>query len=266
MSEELSRRLEALAQLKVGVEDGVALLEMNFPPVNALSRTLGEEITATLDLISETDEIRAVVLTGAGKVFCAGADLKGRKDVIKGPGDLPAHSRRTRECFHTLRECSKPVIAAVNGAALGAGLAIAASCDIIVVAETATFGLPEIDVGLMGGASHAMRLFSHSLLRRMVLTGHRVPGPELYRLGVVEACVPAARVVPEAMEIARAIASKSPVAVKLSKQTLNAIEDMTLRDGYRYEQDMTAAISKTEDAREAQRAFAEKRAPVFVGR
>ncbi len=266
MSEELSRRLEALAQLKVGVEDGVALLEMNFPPVNALSRTLGEEITATLDLISETDEIRAVVLTGAGKVFCAGADLKGRKDVIKGPGDLPAHSRRTRECFHTLRECSKPVIAAVNGAALGAGLAIAASCDIIVVAETATFGLPEIDVGLMGGASHAMRLFSHSLLRRMVLTGHRVPGPELYRLGVVEACVPAAHVVPEAMEIARAIASKSPVAVKLSKQTLNAIEDMTLRDGYRYEQDMTAAISKTEDAREAQRAFAEKRAPVFVGR
>jgi enoyl-CoA hydratase/carnithine racemase len=266
MSEAFLRRLDALTQLDVTVKDGIALLQMNYPPVNALSRTLSDEITSTLDLISETDEIRVVVLTGAGKHFCAGADLKGRKDVIKGPGDLPAHSRRTRECFHTIRECRKPIVAAVNGAALGSGLAIAASCDIIIVSESATFGLPEIDVGLMGGASHAKRLFSHSLLRRMVLTGYRVPGPELYRLGVVEACVPADRVVPQAMEIAQSIARKSPLAVMLSKQTLNAIEDMTLRDGYRYEQDMTASIAKTEDATEAQRAFAEKRQPVFVGR
>lgn len=260
------RRLEALTQLDVTVSSSVALLTMNFPPVNALSRTLGDELTSTLDLISETDEIQAVVLTGHGKVFCAGADLKGRKDVIKGPGDLPAHSRRTRECFHTIRECPKPVVAAVNGAALGAGLAIVASCDIIVVSETASVGLPEIDVGLMGGASHAKRLFSHSLLRRMVLTGHRVPGPELYRLGIVEDCVAGEALIEKAMEIARAIAAKSPIAVRLAKRTLNAIEDMTLRDGYRYEQDMTAEIARTEDAREAQRAFAEKRKPVFVGR
>lgn len=266
MTEEFQYRMDGLSQLNVLVKDGIALLQMNYPPVNALSRTLSDEITLTLDLISETDEIRVVVLTGAGKVFCAGADLKGRKDVIKGPGDLAAHSRRTRECFHTIRECAKPVIAAVNGASLGSGLAIVASCDIIVVSEAATLGLPEIDVGLMGGASHAKRLFSHSLLRRMALTGYRVPGPELYRLGVVEACVPGDSLIPEAMKIAKGIAAKSPLAVKLSKQTLNAIEDMTLRDGYRYEQDMTAAISKTEDAREAQRAFAEKRQPVFVGR
>jgi enoyl-CoA hydratase/carnithine racemase len=260
------RRLETLTQLDVTVSNDVALLKMNFPPVNALSRTLSDELTSTLDLISESDDVRAVVLTGNGKVFCAGADLKGRKDVIKDPGDLPAHSRRTRECFHTIRECPKPVVAAVNGAALGAGLAIVASCDIIVVSETASIGLPEIDVGLMGGASHAKRLFSHSLLRRIALTGHRVMGPELYRLGVVEKCVAGELLIDEAMEIARTIAAKSPLAVQLAKQTLNAIEDMTLRDGYRYEQDMTAAISKTEDAREAQRAFAEKRKPVFVGR
>jgi enoyl-CoA hydratase/carnithine racemase len=260
------RRLEALTQLTVTISSGVALLTMNFPPVNALSRTLSDELTSTLDLISETDEIRAVILTGNGKVFCAGADLKGRKDVIKGPGDLPAHSRRTRECFHTIRECPKPVVAAVNGAALGAGLAIVASCDIVVVSETASVGLPEIDVGLMGGASHAKRLFPHSLLRRMVLTGHRIPGPELYRLGLVEDCVAGELLIDKAMEIAGTIAAKSPLAVKLAKQTLNAIEDMTLRDGYRYEQEMTAAISKTEDAVEAQRAFAEKRKPIFVGR
>lgn len=266
MLPESLRRLEALTQLNVTVTDATALLEMNCPPVNVLSRTLSDELIATLDVISEAEDIRCVVLTGAGKVFCAGADIKGRKDLIKDPGDLPAHSRRNRECFHTIRECAKPVVAAVNGAALGAGLAIVASCDIIIVSQTAAFGLPEIDVGLMGGASHAKRLFSHSLLRRMVLTGYRVPGPELHRLGVVEDCVSSENLIQKAIEIAQSIASKSPVAVKLAKQTLNAIEDMTLRDGYRYEQDMTAAISKTEDAKEAQRAFAEKRKPVFVGR
>lgn len=266
MLPESIRRLEDLSQLNVQFSKGVAVLEMNCPPVNVLSRTLSDELTATLDLIAEVDEVVAVVLTGAGRVFCAGADLKGRKEVIKGPGDLPAHSRRTRECFHTIRETAKPVVAAVNGAALGAGLAIVASCDMIVVAESATFGLPEIDVGLMGGASHAKRLFSHSLLRRMVLTGYRVPAKELYRLGIVEDCVAVDQLLPTAIGMAETIASKSPLAVRLAKQTLNAIEDMTLRDGYRYEQDMTAAIAKSEDAKEAQRAFAEKRAPVFVGR
>jgi enoyl-CoA hydratase/carnithine racemase len=262
----IEQRFATLTQLNARMEGHVAVLEMNFPPVNAMSRTLSEELTATLDVISETPEVRSVVLTGAGKQFCAGADLKGRADVIKGPGDLPAHSRRTRECFHAMRECEKPIVVAVNGAALGAGLAMVASCDIIVVSEKATFGLPEIDVGLMGGASHAGRLFSHSLLRRIVLTGYRVPGPELYRLGIVEACVASEALMGAALDIAQNIAGKSPLSVRLAKQTLNEIEDMTLRDGYRYEQDMTAAISKTEDAKEAQRAFAEKRPPVFVGR
>jgi enoyl-CoA hydratase/carnithine racemase len=207
-----------------------------------------------------------VVLTGAGKIFCAGADLKGRAEVIKGPGDLMAHSRRTRECFHAIRECAKPVIAAVNGAALGSGVAMVASSDIIVVSEKAALGLPEVDVGLMGGARHAMRLFSHSRLRRMALTGLRVDGPELYRLGIVEACTTPEELMRVATDIAQTIASKSPLATRMGKHTLNVIEDMTLRDGYRYEQDMTAAIGKTDDAKEAQLAFKEKRKPVFTGR
>lgn len=258
--------LKTLSQLDVELNEGIAVLKMNFPPVNALSRTLIDELTRSLDVIDECHDVRVVVLTGGGRHFCAGADLKGRKDVIQGPGDLSAHSRRNRECYHRVRECSKPVIAAVNGSALGAGLALVASCDILVAADTARLGLPEIDVGLMGGARHAQRLFPHSLLRRMVLTGHRVSGEELYRLGIVEACVPVEGLLPAALEIADDISRKSPLAVRWSKQTLNAIEDMTLRDGYRYEQDMTAAISETEDAKEAQRAFLEKRAPRFVGR
>ncbi|KRC11171.1 enoyl-CoA hydratase [Hydrogenophaga sp. Root209] len=255
-----------LTQLHFHLDNYVATLTMDAPPVNALTRTLNDELMLALDRISEMDEVRAVVLTGAGKVFCAGADLKGRASVIKGPGDLPAHSRRTRECFHAIRECAKPVICAINGAALGSGLAMAASSDILVASEKSSLGLPEVDVGLLGGCSHAMRLFSHSRLRRMALTGMRVDGAELYRLGIVEACVAPEELMPTALEIARVVASKSPVSTRMGKHTMNVIEGMSLRDGYRYEQDMTAQIGKTEDAKEAQRAFAEKRPPVFVGR
>ncbi|WP_291384436.1 MULTISPECIES: enoyl-CoA hydratase/isomerase family protein [Achromobacter] len=252
--------------LEVTIADGVATILLANPPVNALSTDMMNELSWVLDRISETPEVRAVVLSGQGKIFCAGADLKSRGETIKGPGDLPQHSRRTRECFHAIRECAKPVVGAINGAALGAGLAIVASCDILIAASTAVVGLPEINVGLLGGGRHGMRLFSHSRLRRMMLTGLRVDGDELYRLGIVEAAVPADALIDRAMELARELASKSPLATVLAKQTLNAIEDMSLRDGYRYEQDMTAAIAKTEDAQEARRAFLEKRAPVFQGK
>ncbi len=258
--------MDDLTQLKVVIADHVATLTMNAPPVNALTRTLNDELTLALDRISEMDEVRAVVLTGEGKVFCAGADLKGRAENIKGPGDLPAHSRRTRECFHAIRECAKPVVVAINGAALGSGVAMVASSDILVASEKASLGLPEVDVGLLGGCRHAMRLFSHSRLRRMALTGMRVGADELYRLGIVEAVTKPEDLMATAMEIARSIASKSPVSTRMGKHTLNVIEDMSLRDGYRYEQDMTAAIARTEDAKEAQAAFREKRKPVFIGR
>lgn len=253
-------------QLNVRLDGHVATLTLNAPPVNALTRTLNDELTMALDAISETDDIRAVVLTGAGKVFCAGADLKGRAENIRQPGDFMAHSRRTRECFHAVRECAKPVVAAINGAALGSGLALVASSDILVASEQASLGLPEVDVGLLGGCRHAMRLFPHSRLRRMALTGYRVGGQELYRLGIVEACVAPEALLETALEIAHVIASKSPVSTRMGKHTMNVIEDLSLRDGYRYEQDMTAQIARTEDAREAQRAFAEKRPPVFTGR
>ncbi|MBP6816572.1 MAG: enoyl-CoA hydratase/isomerase family protein, partial [Burkholderiaceae bacterium] len=119
--------MQSFSELLVEIHGHVATLTLNSPPVNALTRTLNDELTRALDQISEIDDIRAVVLTGAGKVFCAGADLKGRAEVIKGSGDLPAHSRRTRECFHAIRECAKPVVIAINGAALGSGVAMAAS-------------------------------------------------------------------------------------------------------------------------------------------
>ncbi len=258
--------MDDFTQLDVAIDNYVATLTMNGPPVNALTRTLNDELTIALDRISEMDSVRAVVLTGAGKVFCAGADLKGRAEVIKGPGDLVAHSRRTRECFHAIRECAKPVVVAINGAALGSGLAMVASADILIASEKASLGLPEVDVGLLGGCRHAMRLFSHSRLRRMMLTGYRVGAAELLQMGIVEASVPPEQLMAVAQGIAAEIASKSPISTRMGKHTLNVIEDMSLRDGYRYEQDMTAIIGKTDDAKEAQAAFREKRPAVFTGR
>jgi enoyl-CoA hydratase len=118
----------------------------------------------------------------------------------------------------------------------------------------------------LGGGRHAMRLFGHSKARRLMFTGQRLAGAELYRLGVVEECVPAEKLMETARTLAAEIAGKSPIAMKLAKHAMNAVEFMTLRDGYRFEQNMTAELSKYEDSREAMRAFVEKRPPVFRGR
>ena len=248
------------------VLDGIAVVQFANPPVNAHSQQLLAETAWVFDTVSDRDDIKVAILTGEGKVFCAGADIKERAGSTPQAGDHWQRSRRAREAYHSIMECQKPVIAAINGPALGGGLAFVAACDILVAAETACIGLPEIDVGLLGGGRHAQRLFSHSRLRRMMLTGMRVYGPELYRLGVVEASVPPAQLLETALGIAREIAAKSTLAIKLAKHALNQIEEMTLRDGYRFEQTMTGQLSQSEDSKEAMRAFVEKRKPVFKGR
>lgn len=248
------------------VEDYIALVQLANPPVNAHSQQLLEEVAWTFDTVSDRDDIRVVVFTGEGKCFCAGADIKERVAKTHGDGDHWQNSRRAREAYHSIMECQKPVIAAINGPALGGGLALAASCDMLLASEKGCLGLPEINVGLLGGGRHARRLFSHSRQRRMMLTGMRVFGPELYRLGVVEECTAPEDLMETALELAREIAAKSPLAIKLAKHALNQIEEMSLRDGYRFEQTMTGELSKSEDSKEAMRAFVEKRDPVFKGR
>ena len=188
--------------IKVVVADHIAVVTMDHPPVNAQDAQFNIEMAWVFDSLSDRKDVRVVVLTGAGKVFSAGADLKARPDKSKA-GERWQHNRRARESYHAVMECTKPVIAAINGAALGAGLAVAASCDILIAANEAVLGLPEIDVGLLGGGKHTQRLFPHSLRRRMMLTGYRVPGPELYRLGIVEASVPRAELLDHCLRCCR---------------------------------------------------------------
>lgn len=252
--------------VKCRIDSYIAVVTMDRPPVNAQNARFHQDMTLVFDTLSDRADVRVAVLTGAGKCFSAGADIKDRAGQRREPGDAWQHNRRARECFHSIMECRKPVIAAINGPALGAGLAVAASCDILVASDAAVLGLPEITVGLLGGGRHAMRLFGHSRTRRMLLTGDRIDGPELYRLGAVEACVPPDQLIDTAMALAANIASRSPIAVELAKHSLNTIEEMSLRDGYRFEQNMTVELSGTDDSREAMRAFVEKRAPTFKGR
>jgi len=247
------------------VSDHVAVVRLNKPPVNALDRATRGRLIEVFDEISERTDVRVAILTGTGKYFCSGADLKDRPDPDKA-GDFLGHNRITRETGNAIRECSKPVIAAVNGPALGAGFGLMAACDIFLASEDASFAMPEINVGLAGGVSMLRTMFGRSYTRRMFFTGMRVPAAELYRRGVLDEVVPADQLLPLALEIAREIASKSPVAIGYAKQAANMMDLMPQRDGYRFEQNFTMALAKTEDAQEARKAFLEKRKPVYKGR
>lgn len=254
-----------MSTIRLEVADYVAVVTIDNPPVNAQSMELIQELTDTFDTFNDRDDVRVVVLTGAGKTFSGGADLKQRPDFSI-PGFRAKRNRMVREVAYAIADNAKPTIAAVNGPALGAGLGLVAACDIIVASERAVFGLPEVDVGLMGGGKHAARIFPHSLARRMMLTGYRVPADEAYRRGIIEASLPHDELMPWTMDLARTIAAKSPLATRYAKDSMRTIENMTLRDGYIYEQGNTAKLSTSFDAAEAVRAFVEKRAPVFQGR
>ena len=255
-----------LEQFRLDVADGIATVTFDRPPVNAQNARTREELIRIFDAISDRDDIRVAILTGAGNTFSAGADLKERVDLVHEPGDYLRHNRLVREFFYAVRDCSKPVIAAVNGPALGAGFVLMLACDIMLASDNAYVAMPEINVGLAGGARFLMEHVGRSRARLMYFTGRRVPAAELYRLGVIEACPPRDELMNAALEIARDIAGKSPLAVRHIKRALNTIEEMPVRDAYRFEQSVTVELSHTEDAREAQRAFVEKRKPVFKGK
>ncbi|MFT3717282.1 enoyl-CoA hydratase/isomerase family protein [Pseudorhodoferax sp.] len=251
--------------VRLEVSDGVGLVTLDRPPVNALNRAMRRQIVATFDAIAERDDIRCAVLTGTGTMFCAGADLKDRPSA-EIAGDFLEHNRITRETGNAIRECTKPVIAAINGAALGAGFGLAAACDILYASENATVGMPEINVGLAGGASMLKTLFGRSTLRRMFFTGQRLTAHDLLKRNVIEDVVAEKDLLPVTTALAREIASKAPLAIAYAKRAANMVDVMPQRDAYRFEQEFTVALSKTEDAREARMAFLEKRAPVFKGR
>lgn len=253
--------------IEVEKQDGVAIVYLNRPPVNAQNAELRAELIGAFDAFNDDDGVRCIVLTGRGDVFSAGADISERPAIKKrGPGAYWNHNRLVREASLSIADCSKPVIAAVNGPAIGAGFGLMAACDIWICSDNAYVSMPEINVGLAGGTALLQRVFGKSRARRMFYTGMKVSADELYRVGLIEASLPREELMPYALDLAREIAGKAPLALQYAKQAAQVTLSMPQREGYRYEQNITVALSNTEDAQEAQRAFLEKRRPQYKGR
>jgi len=230
------------------------------PPVNALDSAVRSELVAAFDGLRETDTAHAVVLAAAGHVFSAGADLR-EKDSAAGAAARAAAARLTREAFYAIMAHPRPVIAAVDGAALGAGFVLAACCDLIVAGQDARFGMPEIDVGQAGGASFLQRIVPQQAMRAMMLTGERVTAPELHRLGGVHRLVEPGRAEAAAVQIAARIAAKSPEAVRAIRNSFAPVAALPIRDGFALEQAYVDELSVSAAGIAARRAFLTKSRP-----
>jgi enoyl-CoA hydratase len=248
--------------LTVNTRERIAEVVIDRPPVNALARETYREIKQVFDSFRDRDDISAVVLTGAGdRVFCGGRDIHDLKVERSEPpsanvGD-PYHL--TREAFFAVRHCAVPVICAVNGAAVGAGVALAAVSDIVLAAQSATFALTEIDVGVLGAASFAQWMVGPGKARRMFYTGQRVPAAEMYRLGGIEAVVSRDDLLTEAHALAKEIAAKDPVAIRMAKASVVRTDTLPLEQAYRAEQDYTRHLSAYANSAEAIARFVDKR-------
>lgn len=247
--------------IRVEIAGGVACVMLDRPPVNAFTPAMFSELRLILDGFSDNAAVRAVILTGAGRHFCAGSDIGGFLDQTA--RDAADELAAIRLAFNALQDCAVPVIAAVNGAALGTGMVLSALSDIRIASETATFALPEIAVGAMGGFRHAMRVAPQGLGRLMAFTGCRIGAQEALRAGMVERVVPADDLRQAAQEIAAQIASRSPQVMRIAKKAANRVEVMNLKEGYEYECGLIAALRNNPEAREATIAFIEKRNPKF---
>ncbi|MCW8086508.1 enoyl-CoA hydratase [Sabulicella glaciei] len=243
-----------------------ALIRLNRPQaLNALCDGLMAEMAEALAGFDRDDNIAAIVITGSEKAFAAGADIKEMKDRTF-PGVLAEDFIGKWEAVTTIR---KPVIAAVSGFALGGGCELAMMCDMIIASDTAKFGQPEINLGIIPGAGGTQRLtraVGKSKAMDLVLTGRMMDAQEAERAGLVARIVPAADLLAEALKVAEKIGQLSGPSVATAKQAVNVAFETTLREGVRFERGVFYALFATEDQKEGMGAFAEKRKPAFRNR
>ena len=238
------------------IKDGVAHLVLNKPPVNAFNSVEWAGIADEIRSLGEQSAVRVIVVSAEGKGFCAGVDIK---ELGAEPAKIVPVNKGNFDTFEAIHRNPKPVILAIHGFVLGGGIGMAGAADILVASECATFGVPEVDRGAMGGGAHLQRLFPVQKVRHMYFTGEFIDAGEAWRLGAVEKVVPREDLVATAMSIAQTIAAKSPKMISLAKEALNAIEDGNLEEKYRREQGLTLEAYMHEDSQEARDAFNEKR-------
>lgn len=253
--------------LLVEIQDGVTVIRLNRPEaLNALNSRLLSELSQALDAAEADDAVRCVVLTGSERAFAAGADIKEMSDKTYAQMfslDFFTAAARRLEHFR------KPIIAAVSGYALGGGCEIAMLCDFIIAADTAKFGQPEINLGVMpgiGGTQRLTRFVGKSKAMDMVLTARMMDAAEAERAGLVSRVVPADKLMEEALGAAKKIASQSPLAVMMNKELVNAAYETTLSTGVAMERRLFHSLFAFEDQKEGMSAFVEKRPPKFTGK
>jgi enoyl-CoA hydratase len=257
-----------LDYVRVEREDGIAVLTIDRQEkLNALDPQVTEEIGQAL-LELEAEGPRAIIVTGAGeRSFVAGADISAMRVMS------PLEAKRFSEIGHAamalLDRSPVPTIAAVNGYALGGGCEVAIACDLRIAAENATFGFPEVTLGIlpgMGGTQRLPRLVGPAFAKELILTGRRIGAREAREIGLVNRVVPQGEALKAARELAAEIAANGPLAVRHAKAATNQALDVDLVSGLGYEADQFALLFATEDAREGMEAFAERRKPEFEGR
>jgi enoyl-CoA hydratase len=247
--------------LRSTIANRVAELVLDHPPVNAFDSAGWEHLAATITGLGADPNVSVVLIAAEGRGFCAGVDIK---ELARDGSLITKVNRGCYDAFAAIHDCPVPVIAAAHGFVLGGGIGIVGSCDVIFASEDATFGLPEIDRGALGAASHLLRMFPIQKVRRMLYSGEPITAAEAHRLGALEAVVSRADLLPTARALAAKIAAKSPRAVRLAKESLNGIEPLDVKKSYRFEQGFTLELYTSPDSQEARTAFVEKRDATFT--
>ncbi|MGH9172316.1 MAG: enoyl-CoA hydratase family protein [Acidimicrobiales bacterium] len=235
--------------------DGIAQIVMDNPPVNALAVRGWYEIAGLLDDLGHDGAVRVVILRALGRGFNAGIDLK--EVQSEGQAAVVAVNRACAAAFAAVYDCPVPVIAAVHGYCLGGGIGLVGNADVVVASEEASFGLPEVDRGALGAATHLSRLVPQHKMRAMVYTSARATAAELHSFGSVHSVVPRQELEEVATALAREIAAKSPVVVRAAKQSLNGIDPWDVKRSYRYEQGFTFELNLLGEGEEHRAAWLE---------
>lgn len=260
-----------MVKVELRKEDQVATLVINSPPVNALSSEVTAELMQHLEELTRDNEVRVVILTGAGdKAFVAGADIKEFPILFQGKAGLAAEfALAGHKMFNALDNFPKPVIAAVNGLALGGGCELALACDLRIAADTAQFGLPEIKLGLFpggGGTQRLPRLVGEAKAKELMYLGDSISAHEALQIGLVNRVVPSQELAAETMKLAQKMASRPGVALNLIKQAVKRGSQVSLEEGLKIEADLFDRVFLTEDVKEGVMAFIEKRKANFKHR
>jgi len=250
------------------VSDGIARVTVNRPDkLNALNATVIRELGEAAARVEQEADIRGVILTGAGtKAFVAGADIA--ELAAQGPVEGRSRALAGQTAFHRLERCGKPVIAAVNGFALGGGCELAMACHLRVASETARFGQPEVKLGIgpgYGGTVRLPRLVGRGRALELLLTGGMIDAVEAYRIGLVNRVVPGDRLLAESEQLLRTMLENGPLALRACLEAVDAGLDMTVDGALQLEAGYFGLLSGTADMREGAQAFLEKRKPQFRG-